>query len=509
MPVTEAEARHLLLVRAVETEDTAFSILTTEDRQQATAAGLRASDGRDPRSAKEADARFLVARSAFAFTRLVTRVPALAQADRQVRWPGRVTWAVPGLALVLGAATNALDGAGRLNIIAFPLLTMLAWNLVMYAVLLALSLRRLGRGRLMPEGPGALTRLIGRVMGRARPARGGTVTARAIGRFVSDWLSATAELNQTRVQRTLHLAAAALAAGVLLGMYARALGVEYRAGWESTFIDAGTLQRVVQVVLAPASALTGVGLPDVARLEAIRWRGEGGGENAGPWIHLFATTAALFIIAPRLMLASWAAARAGWLSSRVPVPGREDFQTRRLLRDARDVGALVRVVPYSFRMPSGVEDRLTGLLKGVLGDRARVQVDAPVAFGTDDPWLEALSIDPDTDHVVVLFNLAATPEAETHGAFVARIKAHIDQDRGGAALTAVIDESAYGQRLAGQAGFAQRLEARRKAWTSVIGRSGVPELALDLSSEDEPALLTRLESVMMQDAALTSAGRSR
>jgi hypothetical protein len=207
-------------------------------------------------------------------------------------------------------------------------------------------------------------------MRRALPGGDGTVTGRTIAQFVQEWLSASSALTQARISRTLHLGAAALAAGVLLGMYARALGVEYRAGWESTFISAETLKRFVGVVLAPASRLTGVALPDVAQLEAIRWGPGRPGENAGRWIHLFATTATLFIIGPRLLLAGWEALRAWRLAGRLPIPGREDFYVRRLLRDAGDAGAQVRVIPYSFHLPPEAGQRLWPAAAAVLGDRA-------------------------------------------------------------------------------------------------------------------------------------------
>lgn len=508
--MTEAEARHLLLVRAVEKEDTAFAIFTAEDRQLATAAGLQHAGGRGPHSPKEDDERFLVGRSEFAFSRLATRLPALAQVDRQIRWPRWIDWILPGLALILGFLTNEMDATGQLNIIAFPLLSMVAWNLGVYLVLAAVQLRHVANGRSAPVAPGHLARLINWILGRAQSAEsGGTVTARAIAAFVPDWLEASSDLNQARIRRALHVSAAALAAGVLLGMYARALGVEYRAGWESTFIDAGTLHQIIQVVLAPASALTGVALPDVSQLEAIRWGPGQDGENAGPWIHLFATTAALFIIAPRLFLAGWEALRARELSGRMPVPGREDFYMRRLLGNARDVGVLVRVVPYSFHLLRDAEQRLGGLLRTVLGDRAQVHIDTSVAFGSEEAWLDALTIDPKTDNLVVLFNLSATPEAEIHGDFIARLKARISHNRDAPALTVIVDESAYSQRLAGQAGSVQRLEARRLAWKSVIGRSGVHASTLDLANNDAPALLSQLESIIMQEPALTTGVRDR
>ena len=61
-PLNEAEARHLLLVRAVEMQDTAGALFTAEDRRQATAAGLHASGGRSSRRGDGADQSFLVRR---------------------------------------------------------------------------------------------------------------------------------------------------------------------------------------------------------------------------------------------------------------------------------------------------------------------------------------------------------------------------------------------------------------------------------------------------------------
>ena len=46
------------------------------------------------------------------------------------------------------------------------------------------------------------------------------------------------------------------------------LGLEYRAGWESTFLDAARVRALLGFALAPAAWLTGIALPDVARLEA-------------------------------------------------------------------------------------------------------------------------------------------------------------------------------------------------------------------------------------------------
>jgi hypothetical protein len=75
----------------------------------------------------------------------------------------------------------------------------------------------------------------------------------------------------------------------------------------------------------------------------------------------------------------WQALRAWRLAGRLPAPGREDFYVRRLLRDARDCGRPGAGGPYSFHLPPESAQRLRRLLTAVLGDRARVTVDAPIA----------------------------------------------------------------------------------------------------------------------------------
>ena len=61
----------------------------------------------------------------------------------------------------------------------------------------------------------------------------------------------------TRIAALLHVAAAAVAIGLLGSMYLRGLVLDYRAGWQSTFLQADTVQRVLSTLLAPATALTG------------------------------------------------------------------------------------------------------------------------------------------------------------------------------------------------------------------------------------------------------------
>ncbi len=87
----------------------------------------------------------------------------------------------------------------------------------------------------------------------------------------------------------LHLAAAALALGLVAGLYLRGLVLDFRAGWQSTFLDAATVRAVLATLLAPAVALTGIAVPDAAALEALRVGPDRAATAAAaPWIHLYA-----------------------------------------------------------------------------------------------------------------------------------------------------------------------------------------------------------------------------
>jgi len=489
--MNEAEARRFLLVRAVETSDAAGALLTREDRQAATLAAAAGADGRRGEDA------FLAGRADFAYQRLATRFPPVSGAASATQWPRLFNWALPLGAFVLGLAGNELAGGNRLNIIAFPLLGTLLWNLAVYVLLLAGLLAALSR-RGEPAQPPLLARWLAgagghRRFGAQQPLAG------ALGRFTGDWVTHAGRLITARTRRTLHLSAAALAAGIVAGMYLRALSVEYRAGWESTFIGAETLHLLLSAVLGPASAFTGVPLPGPERLTGLQWSA-GPGENAAPWIHLWSATALLFIIAPRLVLASLSAAAAFRLKRRLPVPGREDFYVRRLLREASGAGAMVRIVPYSFHPPPAALRRLQQLLAAALGESARIEVDPPIAYGGEDEWLAAARFGADTDHLIILFNLAATPEAETHGVMVSGIRAALRRERSGAALAAILDETGYRERLSGQAGAEARIDGRHRAWAQVL--QGAPHVSVDLSGEDEAALIRKLESALVRDAAL-------
>lgn len=491
LKLTEAAARDVLLVRAIEAEDVGAAILTREDRQYATAVALQAGSLPDHPGARETSS-FLAHRAHVALDRLAARYPKLQRSRRLARWPQWLNWTVPLAAMALGLATNAIDGE-RLNILAFPLLGIIAWNLAVYAWLLATWLRN-GLGRRPRQPPSRFLDWL--LAPSASQLAGHPTLERGVVRFSHDWVNAAAPLTRARANRTLHLSAAAFAAGLLAGMYARArYTVEYTAGWAGTWAGAESeIAALLKVVLGPASTLTGKSLPTVERLRELR----GAGENAGDWLTLWIVTAALYVIIPRLLLALFSFVRSERLRRRMAVD--QDYYVRRVVRDAVGRARHVRVVPYSFELTRDAADRLKRLLIHVLGEKATVELSAAVDYGKEDEWLQAHGEQLSRcDQVILLFNLSSTPEHENHGAMVSGVRQRLGNS---VELLALLDDSGFVHRHRGQPSAARRLDERLNAWRTALAPAGIEPVRFSLDEAAPSDAADQLERALARGAAV-------
>lgn len=467
------DARHVLLVRSFETPMTppwTAADAAWASEQAARAAGERAEPG-----------VLIAQRSGLAVARLAEREPAVRAVLTATAWPGWLGSAVVALALLAGAASDAIGPSQRINILAPPLLALLVWNLAVYAALALHRLRPAAATRVDGGGPirRTLTRWLERAGTRATQSAAAAPTLR---RFVSAWAEASAALHGARIAAVLHTAAAAFAIGALAALYLRGIAFEYRAGWDSTFLTAQHVQQWLGLVLGPASALSGLALPDAAQLASLRFS-VGPGENAARWIHLHALTIALAVLLPRAALALSAAWRAHRLGQHVPLPLDEPYYLR--LLPARDGEPRpVQVLPYSYALPPALQPALLAALESGLGPRLDLRVSDSLPLGGEDE-LAALSLPPSPRAVVVaLFALTATPERENHGAFVQALAARAPA---GQRLVVLIDESGFRARFGGTDGAARR-EQRRTAWRQMLGELGRTPVFVDLSVPDLQAL---------------------
>lgn len=455
--MNEAAARQVLLLRAFET--TPNSAWSDEDRAWASRAAAEVEGADAPLD------RFVARRAALAVERLSQRDRNVERTLRALAWRPWVAAAIAVLAFAAGIAIDAIGPAQRVNLLAPPLAALLVWNLALYAWIAVRGAAGLFSAR--ARGLGPLARACARLSLRRAPA----TTAGPLATFLADWARASAPLVAARAGRTLHVAAIALALGLLAGLYLRGLALEYRAGWESTFLDAGAVHALLSAVLGPASALTGIALPDATGFEALRFSA-GGGANAAPWLHLFATTVALVVLAPRLLLAlgdRWLEAR--W--TRRFALRLDDLYFRSLGRTLRDEPASVRIAPYAVQLSPQATLNLNALFARALGARTTVEVADSTGFGAEDD-IDARALAADATLVVPLFAATATPEPENHGAFVDKLAA------GDAKIVAIVDESDFRRRL----GAGERLDERRLLWQNALAEHRVPVLLVDLEQPD-------------------------
>jgi hypothetical protein len=476
----ETAAAKLLLVRAIETEDRDSALLTADDRRYASQAALSGPQGR-PGSAKDA-ARFLTRRAEIALERLGSRYPALNRYVGAIHWPLWLSLGIPVAALLLGLSTDAFAGQ-RLNIVAFPLLGLIAWNL---AVFIALAIRWFAKA-LRPERQtsGWLASAVRRIIQPASTRLAAQPTLeRGLIRFAGDWSTASGQLTDARLRRTLHLGAALFAIGVVAAMLLRARYMAaYEAGWSGTWAGAEQeIATLLRVVLGPASLFTGLPLPSAEQLQELR----GGSQNAGNWLVLWAVTAALFVVLPRLLLALLSGLRAEVLRRRLPI--KQDFYLRSLLRDALGEVGKARVVAYGVDLVGDRRQRLDRILGAALGEKVSLSFDPPVAYGSEDDWLStnARTLS-GSDYLILLFSLSSTPEAENHGAFASAVGKQLAG--GPTSLIILLEEGALRGRLQRSASSERRVAERVDAWKKVLAGAGLePTLvSLEASAEDQAA----------------------
>lgn len=464
--MTESEALDVMAVRAIESTDQDRSVWTDADR--AWASHEAAAEVGESAPAE----RFLVRRAQLARRRLEARWEPLSRGLQALAWRPWLGAAVIVAAGLAGLLADRLGEAQRINVLAPPVLFLLAWNLLVYLLLLTAPLWHSMVLRASDPLRAGLAYLGARWRpgGTRRPAGpvGGWLAT-----IATQWSGLAAPLYQARATRLLHFAAATLALGVIAGMYLRGLAFEYRATWESTFLEPTAVRTVLSVVLAPGAWLGGIPMADLARIEAMRAPGS---ENAAQWLHLMALTLLALVVVPRLLLAAftyWRERR----QVRLLALQLEHPYFQRLLRGFHVAPQVVQVLPYGFTPSTAALAGLETLLARLVGGTATVQVATPVAYGEDDdPALTQLARD--AGPLVVVFNLAATPEREVHAAFVAAAVSVAGAVR---PLLVLIDETRFKARSIDDP---QRLTQRREAWRELLLPTGVVPAFVDLAEPD-------------------------
>jgi hypothetical protein len=456
----EGTARAIMLVKAIEEADRQKEVLTDDDRKYASRtarelAHWQAAEARSGATLPE----FLYQRAEQLLKRLAARHKAFAAVATGHSGLWGASWLLPVLALLAGGLAERFTDAHRVDLLSLPLLGIIAWNAAAYVLLGAWALLP---GRRAAGMRRALANRMG-LGGSHVPRRLPHVLGSGVLQFMVDWARLGANLNLARIARILHFSAAAFALGAALSLYARGIVARYAAGWESTFLDAGQVHGLLSLLFAPAVRLFGLEgftLPEVAGLQG--WSDARPG-NGARWVHLYAASLLLYVVVPRLVLGTVAAVRAAWLRRRFPLDLEQPY-FRQLAVAAGGEPGVLRVLPYSLTVDEARSRGLDAVAQDMLGEQARVRLLPPAAYGSAAPQLEAA----EGVTTAVLFGIAATPEQENHGAFLAQLGR-------GRRLLVLLDQSALAART-----DAVRLRERVELWREFCILHGAEPTVVDL-----------------------------
>jgi hypothetical protein len=468
----KADLKSVALVRAIEESDARGDVLSRADRLLATREMKRTNDA-------DHDAA-VVKRSQGLLGELREAGFPTSETARSLTTP---KWAPASLlvaAFVIGAVFNEIESGRRFDLLALPFLGTVVWNIAVYASVIIGLFRSGNSGSSLPA---FLNRL---VFARSSDADESAPPAwcTGIAKFREDWFRVFAPITAQRAKALFHAAAALLALGMIAGMYLRGVSREYVAAWESTFLSPETVHTWLSILFAPAAAAISLPVPDVDAIATIRAGADYVPATAGPWIHLSSATLVLFVVLPRLALATQGMLRSRSSERNAAAAFQLDDYYASLQSPQRANASRVVVVPYGAELTAKQREVLLALTDEACGAGSVVDFCAAAEYGDDETEALARIENPaNAQSLFVLFGLTSIPEEEIQIALVAGLTAQL----GDTNVVALIDASRFHQRFGKQADFENRLAERTKLWRSSMAQAGTEPLIVDLDNPDMEA----------------------
>jgi len=376
---------------------------------------------------------------------------------------GRWSWALVGwaLALLTGYWFTDLGQASEFNLLALPLVGLLAWNSVVIVLGVFCELMPTsalaGRGGWVAE---FLAHGISR-MGKATKEVESGVADTVQKRFEElAWPLAWRRLLM-RLRMWLHVAAALLAIGGAAALYARGWSREYRAVWESTLLSESGATAFFETLFKPASKL----LPVTVPLEQIvgMHRTLGKVEKpapALPWIHLYAGTLLVLIVVPRLLLAGLGVARCGRVIAQPARALHWGNYLRTLLRAVEGGSERIQVLVHAIEPTAAHREVWDRGVRERFGGMARAEY-VRIPAGEEDEFAAAWQ--PVCANLVMLFNMATTPEAEVQRRLVSDVRQRLLTKHAEPELVVLLDGTSLTGRWS-----PEKIAGREQLWSQTV-----------------------------------------
>lgn len=460
--------QRVLKWRALEEGDADGVLVSAERRREATAhtrSGLMSEEVRGD----ALDARgelFLEKRAGWLEREAVGWRGELIRVLDMLRVPqGRWAWAVTGwgAAMITGYWLTDLGQTSEFNLLALPLAGLLAWNAVVIVLgvlceFMPGAAAQSGRGGWLAE---FLAHGVSRSRLAAPDVEENTLALAVRKRFEElAWPLAWARLHM-RLRLWLHVAAAMLALGGAVALYARGWSKEYRAVWESTLLGESSAGAFFETLFKPASVLlrTPVPLEQIAGMH--RTAGKAAQPAAAlPWIHLYAGTLLVLVILPRLLLAGTGALRGRRMVSSRARALSWGGHVRGLLRAVEGGDTLIQVLVHAIEPAATHREVWDRGVRGRFGGMARAEY-VRIPAGEEDEFAAAWQ--PASAQVVLLFNMATTPEAEVQRRLVADLRQRLLTKHAEPDLIVLLDATSLAGRWS-----PEKISGREQLWSRTV-----------------------------------------
>jgi|JI10StandDraft_1071094.scaffolds.fasta_scaffold01638_14 hypothetical protein len=466
MPLTEHQAQQITLVRVLEQTQNNGSVWSASDAKEATRAA------RDLAGDKASFAEFVARRAQWVLEEISRRTPEQALPLRPARWPMLGAQLLAVFALISGVLTDVLAGfflaPKTVHVVVLPLLFLFVWNVVFFVVFLVQWVLRFFRRTKHSTGP--VVELLGRwriseSMGFRRTQRSAWAES-----FEHDWAQLAGPVNEARLKVAVNLASIFFTAGALGSLLVKSIVLRYTVGWETSHesFTAQFFYSIIAVIFKPAD-LVGMQVPDAQHIASLEMP-PSSGEVAGNWFVLYLVSMLAWVVIPRLYLVALNAFARWRMCRNFPLPMNATyFTTLRAAWRGQRIG--VSVVPFRYELSPALRSHLSTMLERIYGLAVDITVEPAVLMGDDaTDWKKTVNREGHVA-VMVIFNLAATAEADAHGALLQALRKAIDN---GTPVIPIVDTGAYHQD------DPERFRQRCNQWRQTLDTLKFIPLFLDL-----------------------------
>lgn len=410
-------------------------------------------------------------------------------------------------AYIIGALSDRIASSEHfVNLLSPPFWTVIVWNILVYCVLFLCALGILGNHRNHFSLPlrSVLNAFVEKSAFSTLSFRKGFKSA-----FYARWSVLAAPLVRMHVARVLHFSAIAFALGLITSLLVRGFGTSYWAGWESTWL-ADSPEAVKNFLDYTYGLIPSIGgLPPMPDLETVvSMRADNlpylkNAPSAAPWLIRMMLFMVLAVVLPRLVFVLFDSWRIRRFRNRVVIDLDDPYYADILVQCAEDA-ALGRLFIVTSTVERTQREQTVTRVRRYWGLEADSDT-AALDFDDPDAGIPVISAGARRTVVALWLDAVQTPEADTHGLVIDKLRAACDTTPG-TILAGILDLTEFSEHFAQ---LPARIKERAELWNSFAQSRGLTLFILKPGADEQLGAVKKLRGwAATQNASLTSGSSS-